>query len=216
MQLIFLGPPGAGKGTQSDLIIQKYQIPHISTGDMFRQAVKEQTPAGKEAQKYMDAGALVPDSVTIAIVKERLQKSDCQKGYLLDGFPRTLVQAEALVKLTEEIGSSIQCVLNLIINEDVLLDRISGRRICKVCGATYHLINNPTKVEGVCDKCGGELYQRKDDNVESVKVRLDAYRNQTAPLVDFYGKLGIVANIDGLQDINQVFADIEKHLEKIV
>ena len=215
MYLIFLGPPGSGKGTQSERIIEKYNIPHISTGDMLRQAVKDQTPAGLEAQKYMNEGRLVPDEVTIAIVKDRLSQEDCKKGYLLDGFPRTIAQAEALEKITKEIGNEVEMVLNLIIDENVLLPRITGRRVCKSCGATYHIQNKPSKVEGVCDKCGGELYQRKDDNAESVKVRLEAYHSSTAPLIDFYGKQNKVVDINALQDIDVVFADIQKVLENL-
>jgi adenylate kinase len=215
MYLIFLGPPGSGKGTQSERIIEKYNIPHISTGDMFRQAVKDQTPAGQEAQKYMNEGRLVPDEVTIAIVKDRLSQEDCKKGYLLDGFPRTIAQAEALEKITKEIGNEVETVLNLVIDENVLLPRITGRRVCKSCGATYHIQNKPSKVEGVCDKCGSELYQRKDDNAESVKVRLEAYHSSTAPLIDFYGKQNKVVDINALQDIDVVFADIQKVLENL-
>ena len=215
MYLIFLGPPGSGKGTQSERIIEKYNIPHISTGDMLRQAVKDQTPAGLEAQKYMNEGRLVPDEVTIAIVKDRLSQEDCKKGYLLDGFPRTIAQAEALEKITKEIGNEVETVLNLVIDENVLLPRITGRRVCKSCGATYHIQNKPSKVEGVCDKCGSELYQRKDDNAESVKVRLEAYHSSTAPLIDFYGKQNKVVDINALQDIDVVFADIQKVLENL-
>jgi len=215
MHIIFLGPPGSGKGTQSDLIVEKYHIPHISTGDMFRAAVNEGTSAGKEAQKYMKAGHLVPDAVTIAIVKERLSKDDCKKGCLLDGFPRTIAQAKALDEICQELGHPIQLVLNLVVDEKALLPRIEGRRLCKVCGATYHLTNNPSKVAGVCDKCGGELYQRNDDNAKSVHTRMQAYYSQSAPLIDYYSCRGICRNIDALRNIEEVFKDIDKILRKL-
>lgn len=215
MHLIFLGPPGAGKGTQSDLIIQKYNIPHISTGDMFRAAIKEGTEAGLLAKSYMEKGLLCPDDVTIKIVKERLSQPDCSKGYLLDGFPRTLAQAEALKEITKELNHPIQKVLNLVVDEDVIVDRIVGRRICKECGQTYHIHNNPSKVEGKCDKCGGELYIRKDDNEDAIKTRLEAYNNQTSPLIDFYTKEGVLVSFNALQDIRDVFKDIDEVLKEI-
>ena len=215
MHLIFLGPPGSGKGTQSALIVEQYGIPHISTGDMFREAVKNQTPAGQEAKKFMEAGLLVPDEVTIKVVAERLSKEDCQKGFLLDGFPRTIAQAEALEKLTEQLGNRIQKVLNLVIDPKLIHDRIEGRRVCVVCGATYHIRNNPPKVMGVCNRCGGELIQRKDDNPDLVATRLNAYQQQTAPLIDYYHQRGILVNIDALRDIRVVFEEIHAILEEI-
>lgn len=215
MYLIFLGPPGSGKGTQSALIVEKYGIPHISTGDMFREAVKNNTPAGMEAKKYMEAGLLVPDDVTIKVVAERLGRDDCKKGYLLDGFPRTLAQAEALWTLTEKLGNQIEKVINLVIDPKIIHDRIEGRRVCVQCGATYHVRNNPPKVSGICNRCGGTLIQRKDDNPELVATRLDAYNRQTAPLIDYYSHMGILVNIDALRDINVVFAEIAMILREI-
>lgn len=215
MYLIFLGPPGSGKGTQSALIVEKYGIPHISTGDMFREAVKNQTPAGLEAKKYMEAGLLVPDEVTIKIVAERLSQRDCKIGFLLDGFPRTLAQAEALQVLTNKIGHPIQRVINLVLDPQRIYDRIEGRRVCVKCGATYHIRNNPPKVANVCDRCGGALIQRKDDNPELVATRLQAYNQQTAPLVDYYRQHGILVDVDALRDIQTVFGEIQSTLKEI-
>jgi adenylate kinase len=208
MNLVLMGLPGAGKGTQAENIVEKYGIPHISTGDMFRAAIKEGTALGLQAKAYMDRGDLVPDEVTIGIVRERLSKDDCQKGFLLDGFPRTVAQAEALDKMLAELGRSIDYVINIQVDKDVLMERLTGRRICKDCGATYHLVFNPPAQPGVCDKCGGELYQRADDNEETVANRLEVNMKQTQPLLDFYGAKGYLRNIDGQQPINQVFAAI--------
>jgi len=215
MHIIFLGPPGSGKGTQSELIINEFKIPHISTGDMFREAMKQGTPAGIIAKQYVAAGNLVPDEVTIAIVKDRIQQDDCKHGYLLDGFPRTIAQAEALEKIANGIGHPVQLVLNLVVADEVLLERISGRRICKDCGASYHIRNIPPKVAGICDKCGGELIIRKDDNPESVKTRIETYHNQTEPLIGFYEKRGIIKNYDALIDIDILFDMIKKDLKKV-
>lgn len=209
MNLILMGLPGAGKGTQAEKIVAKYSIPHISTGDMFRAAIKEGTELGLQAKSFMDKGELVPDEVTIGIVRERLSKDDCVKGFLLDGFPRTVAQASALEGIMEGLGKKIDYVININVDSALLLKRLTGRRICKSCGATYHLIFNPSQVEGVCDKCGGELYQRSDDNEETVANRLEVNIKQTQPLLDFYGELGYVRNIDGEQEINKVFADID-------
>jgi adenylate kinase len=209
MNLILMGLPGAGKGTQAEKIVAKYNIPHISTGDMFRAAIKEGTELGLQAKSFMDKGELVPDEVTIGIVRERLSKDDCEKGFLLDGFPRTVAQASALEGIMEDLGKKIDYVININVDSELLLKRLTGRRICKNCGATYHLIFNPPQVEGVCDKCGGELYQRSDDNEETVANRLEVNIKQTKPLLDFYGELGYVRNIDGEQEINKVFADID-------
>lgn len=208
MNLVLMGLPGAGKGTQAEKIVQEYGIPHISTGDMFRAAMKEGTALGLQAKAYMDRGDLVPDEVTIGIVRERLSKDDCQKGFLLDGFPRTVAQAEALEAMLAELGRSIDYVINIEVDKALLMERLTGRRICKECGATYHLVFNPPAKLGVCDKCGGELYQRADDNEETVANRLEVNMKQTQPLLDFYRAKGYLRNINGQQEIEQVFADI--------
>ncbi|MCZ0755237.1 adenylate kinase [Anoxybacillus sp. J5B_2022] len=208
MNLVLMGLPGAGKGTQAEKIVQEYGIPHISTGDMFRAAMKEGTALGLQAKAYMDRGDLVPDEVTIGIVRERLSKDDCQKGFLLDGFPRTVAQAEALETMLAELGRSIDYVINIEVDKGILMERLTGRRICKECGATYHLVFNPPAKPGVCDKCGGELYQRADDNEETVANRLEVNMKQTQPLLDFYRTKGYLRNINGQQEIEQVFADI--------
>lgn len=208
MNILFMGPPGAGKGTQAETIVNEFGIPHISTGDAFRLAIKQGTPIGIKAKEYMDQGLLVPDDVTIGIVEERLQQSDCEKGFLLDGFPRTLSQAEALDDILSRLNTRLNHVINLKVDRDKLLARLTGRRICKNCGATYHVIFNPPKQEGVCDKCGGELYQRSDDNEESVGIRLDEYINKTAPLLTFYEQKGLLRQIDGDQEIGAVSAKI--------
>ena len=197
LNIILMGPPGAGKGTQAKILIAKYNIPHISTGDMFREAIKEGTPLGKLAASYINEGHLVPDDVTIGLVKERLSKDDCANGYLLDGFPRTIPQAEALEKLTKEIGREIEYVINIDTPKEELVKRICGRRVCKKCGAPYHIINVKPKVDGVCDICGGELIQRPDDNEEALNTRLEAYTKQTKPLLDFYEKKGLLTNFSG-------------------
>ncbi|HDR7718723.1 adenylate kinase [Bacillus albus] len=209
MNLILMGLPGAGKGTQAEQIVAKYNIPHISTGDMFRAAMKAETEMGLQAKSFIDKGALVPDEVTIGIVRERLSQEDCAKGFLLDGFPRTVAQASALEEIMKELGKKIDYVLNINVDSGLLLKRLTGRRICKECGATYHLeFNAPAKAD-VCDKCGGELYQRSDDNEETVANRLDVNIKQTKPLLDFYEELGYLQSINGEQDINKVFADID-------
>ncbi|MDF1509221.1 adenylate kinase [Robertmurraya sp. DFI.2.37] len=209
MNLVLMGLPGAGKGTQAEKIVEKYGIPHISTGDMFRAAMKEGTELGLKAKSFMDQGALVPDEVTIGIVKERLSKEDCQNGFLLDGFPRTVPQAEALESILVELGKKIDFVLNIEVDQSILMERLTGRRICKNCGATYHLVFNPPAVAGVCNRCGGELYQRADDNAETVNNRLQVNIEQAKPLLDFYETKGYLRNIDGKQDINKVFVDID-------
>lgn len=208
-----MGPPGAGKGTNAKRIASFYKIPHISTGDMFREAIKNKTSLGELANSYMSKGLLVPDEVTIGLVKERLSRDDCKDGYLLDGFPRTMVQAEALTKLSNEIGRPITNVLNIVVPESILIDRICGRRVCKVCGAPYHVRNMKPKVEGVCDLCGGELVQRKDDNEETLKSRLSEYHKQTEPLIAYYTKLGVVADIDGTKDLDLLLDDIKAILK---
>ncbi len=213
MNIILMGPPGAGKGTQAKQIIAEFNIPHISTGDMFREAIKLGTPLGVLAASYINQGKLVPDDVTIGLVKERLSQDDCANGYLLDGFPRTIAQAEALEVLTKEISRPITMVINITADKDALIKRISGRRVCKTCAAPYHLEYKPSKVDGVCDLCGGPLFQRKDDTVEVLSERLDAYENQTLPLVKFYDDRKLLKSVDGLQDIKDVFKDIS-HLLK--
>lgn len=212
MNLVLMGLPGAGKGTQADKIVGKYNIPHISTGDMFRAAIKEGTELGLQAKSFMDQGQLVPDEVTIGIVRERLSKADCEKGFLLDGFPRTVAQAEALEAMLADLGKKIDYVINIEVDPSILMERLTGRRICKNCGATYHLVFNPPAKEGVCDRCGGELYQRADDNAETVQNRLDVNIQQTKPLLDFYEEKGYLRNINGQQDIDVVFAAIEELL----
>lgn len=208
-----MGPPGAGKGTNAKRIASFYKIPHISTGDMFREAIKNKTSLGELANSYMSKGLLVPDEVTIGLVKERLSRDDCKDGYLLDGFPRTMVQAEALTELSNEIGRPITNVLNIVVPESILIDRICGRRVCKVCGAPYHVRNMKPKVDGVCDLCGGELVQRKDDNEETLKSRLSEYHKQTEPLIAYYTKLGVVADIDGTKDPDLLLDDIKAILK---
>ncbi len=215
MNLILLGPPGSGKGTQAKKIVEKYGIPQISTGDMLREAVAKGTELGKEAKKYMDAGQLVPDEVVIGIVKERLQQPDCEKGFILDGFPRTIAQAEALDKILEEMGKKIDAVINIQVPEEEVVKRIVYRRTCKNCGAVYHLIYNPPKEDNKCDKCGGELYQRDDDKEETVRKRYKVYKEQTEPLVEYYAKKGILYNIDGTKSIDEVFQEIDKILQKL-
>ena len=212
MNLVLMGLPGAGKGTQAERIVEEYHIPHISTGDMFRAAMKEETPLGLEAKSYMDKGELVPDEVTIGIVRDRLAKDDCQKGFLLDGFPRTVAQAEALEALLAEMDRQLDYVINIEVAKSILMERLTGRRICKACGATYHLVFNPPANEGVCDRCGGELYQRADDNEATVQTRLDVNIQQSQPLITFYEGKGYLRNLDGQQPIDKVFADIEELL----
>lgn len=214
MHILLMGPPGAGKGTQAERLVDEYKIPHISTGDMFRAAVKQGTELGKEAKRYMDAGGLVPDVVTIGIVREGLSKPECGKGFILDGFPRTTEQAEALDGILKDAGITLTAVLNIEVPDSDLVERVTGRRICKSCGATYHVSFNPTKVEGVCDKCGGTLYQRDDDKEETVKNRLKAYHSQTEPLISYYKAQGVYVEIDGTQAIDKVYADVKASLEE--
>jgi adenylate kinase len=213
MNIVLMGLPGAGKGTQADKIVEKYAIPHISTGDMFRAAIKGGTDLGLKAKSFMDEGALVPDEVTIGIVRERLSKSDCDNGFLLDGFPRTVPQAAALDALLADLNKNVEHVLNIQVEQEELIKRLTGRRICKVCGTAYHLVFNPPQVDGVCDKDEGELYQRADDNPETVTNRLEVNMKQTQPLLDYYGDKGVLTNINGQQDIHKVFADLNALLE---
>lgn len=215
MNIILMGLPGAGKGTQASEIIKKYPIPHISTGDMFRAAIKNNTDLGQKAKSFMDNGELVPDEVTIGIVRERLLEEDAKRGFLLDGFPRTVEQAVALNDMLAEAGRKIEAVVNIDVQEEELMNRLTGRRICETCGTTYHLVFNPPKVEGICDIDGGKLYQRADDNPETVRNRLDVNIKQTKPLVDFYTEQGVLFNIDGSKDIKDVTAEVEAVLQKL-
>ncbi len=212
MNIVLLGSPGVGKGTYAKRISKIYNIPHISTGDMFREAIKNKTEIGLKAKGYMDKGELVPDDVTIKTVEERLKKDDCKNGFMLDGFPRTIAQAEALDKIIV-----IDKVLNFTASDEVIIDRLSGRRVCKNCGAIFHIRNIIPKTEGVCDNCGGELYQRDDDKPESVKKRLDVYKKQTEPLIDYYKEKGILADIDAnkpIEQVDEIIADVRKALEE--
>ncbi|AET65984.1 adenylate kinase family protein [Desulfosporosinus orientis DSM 765] len=211
MKIILMGGPGAGKGTQASPLVERFKFPHISTGDMFRAAIKEGTALGLKAKSYMDAGGLVPDEVTIGIVEERLAQPDCKDGFLLDGFPRTLAQGRALADILDRLGMKLDGVINIEVAEDVLIPRLTGRRICRQCGASYHMVFNPPKVEGVCE-CGGELYQRSDDTVETAKNRLNVYNTQTEPLIAFYEEKGLLKRINGDQPIDKVFQDILKAL----
>lgn len=208
MNILFMGPPGAGKGTQAAVVVKELGIPHISTGDAFRLAIKQGTPIGLKAKSYTEQGLLVPDDVTIGIVEERLQQSDCEKGFLLDGFPRTLSQAEALGEILSRLGTSLDHVINLNVDRGLLMARLTGRRICSTCGTSYHLIFNPPKQDGICDIDGGELYQRPDDNEESVAKRLDEYDNKTAPLLAFYDDKGLLRQVNGENEINVVSSEI--------
>lgn len=214
MRIVFLGPPGAGKGTQAVEIVEKLGIPHVATGDMLRASIKQETPLGLEAKKYMDQGLLVPDEVTIRITGERISQPDCANGFLLDGFPRTLAQAEALDKLLSDLGIKLDAVINLQVPEGVLIPRLTGRRVCRNCGASFHMVFNPPTTDGVCDRCEGELYQRSDDNEETAVNRLSVYNTQTAPLIAYYQEQGVLKNIDGEQEIHQVLVSIGKALGK--
>ncbi|MBM7573071.1 adenylate kinase [Aquibacillus albus] len=215
MNLILMGLPGAGKGTQAEKIVEKYKIPHISTGDMFRLAIKEGTELGAKAKSFMDKGELVPDEVTIGIVRERISKDDCANGFLLDGFPRTVAQAEALENLLNEMNQQVDSVIHVDVPKDMLVQRLTGRRICPTCGATYHVIYNPPKQEGICDKDGAELIQRDDDKPETVTKRLEVNIEQTEPMLDFYRNKGYLFTINGDQEINKVFQDINGKLKDL-
>ena len=209
MKLLIMGRPGAGKGTQAANIKEYYNIPHISTGDMFRAAIKNETNLGLLAKSYMDKGALVPDDVTIGIVKERLLEDDCKKGFLLDGFPRTILQAEALDEFLKENGVKLDAVLDVNVKPEILVRRMVGRRVCKTCGATYHVEFNAPKKDGICDNCGSPLIQRQDDTEATAKNRLEVYDNNTAPLLAYYKNQNILKTVDGDQPLEKVFEDIK-------
>lgn len=208
--LILLGPPGAGKGTQAGRIVQEYGIPHVSTGDILRAAVKNHTVMGLEAKRYMDAGELVPDAVVIGIVKDRLQEPDTAAGFLMDGFPRTIPQAEALDATLLSIGRGVTKALAILVDEEDLIKRLTGRRVCRDCQAPFHLVFNPSSAEGVCDSCGGELYQRDDDNEATMRNRLAVYNQQTEPLIAYYDAQGVLARIDGEKAPDAVYQDIRE------
>lgn len=213
LNIILLGLPGAGKGTVSEPIIDKYHVAHISTGDMFREAMADKTPVGLEAKKYIDEGNLVPDEVTARLVEERLQKPDTENGFILDGFPRTIKQAEMLDEITKKLAMPISNVISVEVPEDILVERLSARYICKNCGATYNKISNPTKVPGVCDRCGGtEFYQREDDKPEVVKNRLKVNKEMNTPLIDFYEEKGLLSHVNGNQTPEKVFEDVDQAL----
>ncbi len=214
MNLILIGAPGAGKGTQAKKIVEKYGIPHIATGDILREAVAKGTELGKKAKEYMDRGELVPDEVVIGIVKERLKRPDCEKGFLLDGFPRTLKQAEALDEMLEELGKKLDAVIYIDVPEEEVVRRIVNRRTCRNCGAVYHLIYAPPKEPNKCDKCGGELYQRDDDKEETVRARFKVYMEQTSPLIEYYKKKKVLYSVDGTKTIDEVFDQIDEILRR--
>ncbi|MCI5603945.1 MAG: adenylate kinase [Lachnospiraceae bacterium] len=212
MKIIMLGAPGAGKGTQAKMIADKYSIPHISTGDIFRANIKNGTELGKKAKTYMDQGLLVPDELVVDLVVDRVGQEDCANGYVLDGFPRTIPQAESLDAALEKLGSKVDYAINVEVPDENIVRRMSGRRACVACGATYHIVHIPTKVEGICDRCGSELILRDDDKPETVKKRLAVYHEQTQPLIDYYNNKKVLVEVDGTKDMNDVFADIVKIL----
>lgn len=214
MNLLIMGPPGAGKGTQAEVLAKELNITNISTGDMFRAAIKEGTEMGRKAKEYMDMGELVPDSVVVGMIKDRLSQPDCVRGFLLDGFPRTVVQAEALEETLNEMGISLNGVINIFVPREKIVDRLTGRRICRECGASYHVQYNPPVKEDVCGVCGGELYQRSDDNEAVVNNRLDIYESKTQPLIDYYAEKNLLKSINGDQDIKKVLGDILTILAK--
>ncbi len=208
MRAVLLGPPGAGKGTQAKRLVEKYGVPQISTGDIFRKNIKEGTELGKKAQEYMNSGGLVPDELVVDLVKDRLMQSDCVNGYLLDGFPRTIAQAEQLDEFLKEQGTELDAVINFEVGYESLMERLTGRRLCKACGASYHIKNFPPKTEGICDVCGGELIQRDDDTEETARKRIEVYEESTAPLIEYYTRSGDLKNFDAEKDPEEVFADI--------
>ena len=213
MKLVILGPPGAGKGTQAEYIVERYNIPHISTGDIFRENIKNNTELGKKAKSYMDKGLLVPDELVIELVEDRLNKDDAKEGFLLDGFPRTVAQAVSLDSILDKNDDKLTKVINISVDPEILIERAVGRRVCKTCGMTYHVKFNPPKEEGICDKDGTKLIQRDDDTEETVKTRISVYFDQTAPLIDYYRAQNLLIDIDGAKDIDKVFDDIVIGLE---
>jgi len=213
LNIILLGPPGCGKGTQAKMLTEQYKIPQVSTGDILREALKKETAMGLKAKSYMDSGKLVPDEVVIGIIQDRLKQSDCQKGFILDGFPRTVVQAEALDKTLKDMGKKIEHSISIDVDDEELLGRLTGRRTCRSCGAMYHVLFNPSKKEGVCDACSGELYQRDDDKEETISNRLNIYKQQTAPLIDYYKKKDILRLVTGTGKIENIFKRIEDVLK---
>lgn len=216
MRLVLLGPPGAGKGTQAMNLVDQYDLVHVSTGDLFRANIKNETELGKQVQSYLSSGKLVPDELTIALVWDRLDQDDTQKGFLLDGFPRTIAQAEALDQGLEERGMKIDAAVCIDVPSPVLVERLAGRRICPECGASYHIKDNPPKKEGICDRCGAALEQRKDDTEETVKDRIDVYHKNTEPLIDFYQKQGKLMKVNGNQGVDQVSQEIYRSLDPLV
>jgi len=213
MQAILLGPPGAGKGTQAKMLTERYGVPQVSTGDILRAAVAAGTPLGKEAKTYMDRGALVPDEVVIGIVRDRLGEPNCRKGYLLDGFPRTVAQAEALNRMLKKLGAPLPRVVSLEVGEEELVKRLSGRRTCPACGEPFHVESHPPRVEGICEKCGGRLIQREDDREETIRRRLQVYRKETEPLIGYYQNQGLLKTVNGLGEAGEVFARVSRALE---
>ncbi|EEU03630.1 adenylate kinase [Eubacterium saphenum ATCC 49989] len=210
MNLILLGPPGAGKGTQATRIVEKYKVPHISTGDIFRENIKNNTPLGQKAQEYMNKGELVPDQLVVDIALDRLGKDDCKNGFLLDGFPRTVFQADALDKFLKDKGKGIDLVINIEVEDKMLIERLDARRVCPTCAATYNVIGMPPKKEGICDKCNDTLIQRKDDKKETVGNRIKVYHEQTSPLIDYYKEKGLIKDFDGMIGADALFDEIVK------
>lgn len=208
MRAILLGPPGAGKGTQAKIIVKEFSIPHISTGDIFRQNINQGTVLGKKSKEYMDQGLLVPDELTVELVKDRLLQKDCENGFLLDGFPRTISQADAFEYILKSMNQKLDFVINIEVRRELLVERAVGRRVCRKCGSTFHTSFHKSKKEGICDNCGGELIQRKDDTEETVARRINVYREQTEPLIDYYTKKGIIVNVNGENPISQVGKEI--------
>lgn len=208
MNLLIMGPPGAGKGTQAEELVKKLQISHVSTGDMFRNAIAEGTEMGRKAKEYMDKGELVPDSVVVGLVKERLSRPDCHRGFLLDGFPRNVAQAEALDEQLKDMGRALDGVINIVVPREKIIERLTGRRVCRSCGASYHVAFKKPRVGGVCDNCGGVVHQRSDDNEATVNNRLYIYDASTQPLIDYYARKNLLKNINGDQEIKKVMADI--------